>query len=121
MKHVLFLSGLLIFFFVSCKKNQLGGASTIQGRVVHHEKAISHSRVYIKFNAKEFPGTDVSLYNASVEADHHGNYSFKCYKGDYYLYGVGYDSAISKPVVGGIPVHIRNNETVDADVAVTED
>lgn len=122
MKHVLLFSGLLIAsLIISCKKNQLGGKSTVKGAVVHHAKIIPNATVYIKFNAKEFPGADVSLYDESVKADHHGSYSFKCYKGDYYLYGVGYDSAISKPVLGGIPVHIRNKETVEADVAVTED
>ena len=53
-------------------------------------------------------------------ADAEGHYEIKCYKGDYFLYGVGYDNSIQEIVTGGIAVHIRNNETVNVDVAVTE-
>ena len=116
-KIILLLVPLLI---LSCKKNQLGGTSTIKGTVLHHERFIANATVYIKFNSKDFPGTDVSKYDANVAADASGNYSLKCYKGDYYLYGVGYDPEIKEPVTGGIPIHIRNHETVNTDVPVTE-
>jgi hypothetical protein len=121
MKHVHYIILLTSVLFWSCKKNQPGGNSTIKGRVMHHERIIPNAIVYIKFNAKEFPGENSSDYDTSVHADAGGNYSFKCYKGDYYLYGFGYDSSIAKNVVGGLPVHIRNKETVETDVAVTED
>jgi len=116
---ILFIS----VFFLSCKKNELGGKSTIKGKVAHHSKAIANAMVFIKFRAKEFPGSDTALYDAKVRADASGNYSFKVYKGDYYLYGYGYDYSILSPflVVGGAPVHLRNHEDLDVDVAVTED
>ena len=42
-------------------------------------------------------------------------------KGAYYLFGVGFDSAIGKPVSGGVPVVIKSKtETVETDVPVTE-
>jgi hypothetical protein len=105
----------------SCKKNQLGGNSTVLGKVFHHSKAIAGASVYIKFNAKEFPGTDVSVYDSKVLADKDGNYSFTCYKGDYYLYGVGIDNQSPPlPVFGGTPLHIRSNESITIDIAVTE-
>lgn len=119
MKKALFLiaaSSLLL----SCKKNQLGGTSTIKGIVAHHSRAIPNSRVFIKFNAKEFPGEDTTVYDAKVTADAGGNYSIKCYKGDYYLYGFGYDDLIKQNVSGGVPVHVRRNEQVNSDVPVTE-
>lgn len=107
--------------FFSCKKNELDGKSTIKGKVVHHSKAISYATVFIKFNSKEFPGSDTTLYDAKVKADIDGNYLIKCYKGDYFLFGYGMDYAVSPPrVIGGIPVKIRNNETVEADIAITE-
>lgn len=122
MKRILVIGVLGIFVFLSaCKKNQLGGKSTIKGQVTHHETMIPNAIVYIKFNAKEFPGKDVSTYDAYSTTGADGTYEFKCYKGDYYLYGVGYDEAISKTVAGGLPVHIRNNEMVTMDVAVTEE
>jgi hypothetical protein len=114
--------GLGCLALFSCKKNQLGGKSVISGKVIHHAKAIPHAMVFIKFNAREFPGTDTTLYDEKVRADAAGKYTISCYKGDYYLYGFGYDYAIAPPyeVVGGVPVHIRNKEHLDVDVAVTE-
>jgi len=124
MKKIFLLSSLVVFaFFFSCKKNQLGGKSTIKGKVVHHSKAIAYASVFIKFNAKEFPGSDTNIYDSKVRADADGNYSIKCYKGDYYLYGFGYDYALLFPyhVKGGTHVRIRNNEVSETTVAVTED
>lgn len=108
--------------FFSCKKDQLGGKSTIKGAVKHHVKLIGNATVFIKFNAKDFPGADTTVYNAKVRADANGNYSINCYKGNYYLYAIGYDQDVIAPhiVSGGTPVNIRNNETVDIDLAVTE-
>ena len=44
------LSIALIFSFQSCKKNQLGGKSSLKGVVNHHGKAIANAIIYIKFN-----------------------------------------------------------------------
>lgn len=106
----------------SCKKNELNGSSTIKGKVVHHSKAIGGARVFIKFNATEFPGSDTSNYDAKVLADANGLFNISCYKGNYYLFAYGQDLAIAPPyvVVGGVPVKIRKNETVELQVAVTE-
>jgi hypothetical protein len=98
----------------------LGGKSVIKGTVLHHSRFIANSRVFIKFNAKEFPGTDTTKYDAKVFADAAGNYSIKCYKGDYYLFGFGFDDQLSLNVKGGVGVHIRNNESISIDVPVTE-
>lgn len=121
-KKVIFISLFFLALIFACKKNQLGGKSVIQGKVVHHSKKIANATIFIKFKTKEFPGADTNLYDTKVRADKDGNYSIKCYKGDYYLYGYGYDYTIDPPyiVLGGTPVHIRNNETTDIDVAVTE-
>ncbi len=108
--------------FLSCKKNKLGGSAEIKGVVMHHPKSIGGATVYIKFNAKEYPGSSFSSYDATVNADINGNYSFKVYQGDYYLYAVGYDEAIPAPniVQGGLPIHIRNREVVESNIPVTE-
>ena len=94
----------------------------MNGKVVHHSKAIAGARVFIKFDAKEFPGKDTTLYDEKVLTDANGNFSFFCYKGEYYLYGYGHDLAIDPPfiVVGGVPLNIRSKETVDLQIAVTE-
>ena len=111
---------LLLISIWGCKKNQLGGKATVKGSVLHHEKLIPRARIFVKFNAKEFPGADTTSYDSRVVADADGNYTLACYKGNYYLYGVGYDDAIQLKVYGGLAVSIRNNETVNTDVAVTE-
>ena len=111
-----------MFLFAGCKKNQLDGKATIDGSVRHHAKVIANATVFIKFKAKEFPGSDTTLYDAKVRADASGHYSIKCYKGDYYLFAYGYDPAIQSPyiVIGGSPVNIRNREKITIDLAVTE-
>lgn len=123
MKKIFFFSTLFILAVSSCKKNELGGTSSINGTVMHHSKVIAKASVFIKFNAKEFPGADTTKYDEKVRVDANGNYNFKCYKGDYYLYGFGYDYGIAPPyeVVGGVPVRIRKNEHLQIDLAVTED
>jgi hypothetical protein len=98
----------------------LGGSSTIKGVVAHHGKEIPNARVFVKFNAKEFPGSDTTKYDAKVKADANGNYIIKCYKGNYYLYGFGFDKGVPGSVSGGIPVNVRINEVIETVVAVTE-
>ncbi|MBN8694787.1 MAG: hypothetical protein J0L69_16455 [Bacteroidetes bacterium] len=122
MKQTISLLVLSILLFASCKKNQTGGKSEVKGTVFHHSKRIPEAIVYIKFNATEFPGKDVSVYDDKVIADSEGNYTVKFYKGSYYLYAVGKDYAIPAPyeVVGGVPIKLRTNEEINTDIYVTE-
>ncbi len=122
-KNIIFFSLLLVIGLLvsSCKKEGPGGKSTISGIVAHHGAAIPNSVVYIKYGATDFPGTAVSAYDAQVTADASGNYKFEgLRKGDYYLYGVGYDNSVVAPVTGGVGVRLRTNEHKDIDVPVTE-
>ena len=118
---ILFFFGLLITLS-SCKKNQLGGSCVIKGKVSHHSKAIANAIIYIKFNAKEFPGNEIELYDHSLSSNVNGEFSIACYKGDYYLFAKGIDDQLSqqKNVSGGVPVNIRNNEIVEMNLAVSE-
>lgn len=105
----------------SCHKEGTGGKSSVSGIAKHHEKSIGDCVIYIKYGTTEFPGTDVSKYDASVTADGSGNYSFTgLRKGDYYLYGVGYDTDISEAVTGGIAIKLKYNKDVTTNVPVTE-
>ncbi len=124
MKKIFFSILILLVFLVgACKKNELGGKSSIKGKVVHHSKAIPNAIVYIKFDSKESAGSDVSKYDTKVTADINGNYEIpSLYKGDYYMYAVGEDFAIPPPYIvnGGIPVSLRTKESIGIDVPVTE-
>jgi hypothetical protein len=114
----------VILTITACKKNDTGGKATIKGTVAHHSRAIPSATVYIKYGATEFPGSDVSVYNANVVAGADANYEIKSLRpGNYYVYAVGFDAAINEAVFGGVPVTIRNSEkkkTIDANIAVVE-
>lgn len=111
MKTKIIIAVLAIIVIASCKKEGMDGKATLKGYVKHHAVFIPNATVYIKYGATEFPGTDVSNYDASVQANANAYYEIKnLNKGSYYLYGVGYDSAISAPVFGGVPVKIKYSE-----------
>jgi hypothetical protein len=106
---------------VSCHKEGEGGKASVSGTVMHHTTPISASVVYIKYGESEFPGPDVSQYDAQVTADANGRYEFSSlYKGDYFLYGVGYDNNVGEIVSGGVAVEIKKNKDYSANVPVTE-
>jgi hypothetical protein len=108
--------------FYSCKKEGTGGKSSANGYVKHHSNTIPNAVVYIKYGATEFPGTDLSVYDNHVTTDANAHYEFKeLRKGNYFLYGVGYDKNISREVKGGIGIQLKRNNTVTTDVPVTED
>lgn len=113
----------MLAFLSSCKKNQVGGKASLNGLVAHHGKAIPNAVVYIKYNTTEFPGSEPSSYDTSVDADSFGNYTIKFYKGSYYIYAVGLDMGIPYPykVSGGLSVSLRNKEHLSKDIAVTEE
>ena len=122
--YKIFLSCLFVIVIIttnSCYKEGTGGKSSIAGTVYHHDRPIPNCVVYIKYGAVEFPGTDVSKYDASVTADASAHYEFHdLRRGDYYLYGVGFDNAGPFPVSGGIGIKLKYNKTLNTDVPVTE-
>ena len=94
----------------------------ISGKVFHHKDPIPNSAIYIKYGATEFPGADVTTYDNSIVADANGYFEFKdLRKGSYFLYGAGYDVAISSIVKGGVGIKLKNKETLNTNVPVTED
>jgi hypothetical protein len=116
-----FLFAALLVVVSGCKKEGIGGSSTIAAHVKHHESIIPFAKVYIKYGAKEFPGTTLTAYDDSLQTDAEAHGHFEdLVKGDYYLYGIGYDSAISSVVTGGIAVKLPNKEELEVDVPVTE-
>jgi hypothetical protein len=121
-KSILFILAIaLSTTFSACHKEGTGGKSSVSGSVKHHEALIPNCVVYIKYGTKEFPGKDLSKYDASVTADANAHYEIKdLRKGDYYLYGAGYDNSIMETVTGGIAVQLKYNKETETDVPVTE-
>lgn len=99
-----------------------GGSTTLEATPKHHSKNIDSCTIYIKYNTKELPTTfDDSakcvLRNGVPVATFTG-----LKKGDYYLYGKGWDPSIVENVKGGIPYTINDdNKTIPVTVPVTED
>jgi hypothetical protein len=118
----------LVVFTYACKKEGPGGKNTLVVFPKHHSKSIPNTTVYIKYGTNQFPGEDVAVYDDKLiakpmagEPDAHVHFE-NLRKGKYYLYGIGYDSAIAKTVKGGIPVEIKTKvgET-EVTLPITED
>ena len=120
---------IIVISICSCVKEGTGGDAEIAIWVKHHDKLIPGATVYIKYGTKDFPGDDVSVYDDSEACGKTGEEEAHTHfhdlnRGDYYLYAVGYDSAIAQTVKGGIPVTIKKADQdgeTDVDVPVTED
>lgn len=123
----LFCCLLFSLFLFSCSKEGPGGNTTIQGVVRHHDVPIPGAVAYIKYDVKEFPGTNIADYDASVNADENAYYKFiDLKKGNYFLFAVGFDTSKvynsqNLLVKGGIPIKIKKKtETVETDIPVKE-
>ena len=119
--------GLFVFFMAisACTKAGLGGNAEIAAFPQHHGKAIKGATGYIKFNSSEAPSSlqayDLVVPPKSASEDHVHFENLQ--PGDYYIYMVGYDSAIQQVVRGGIPYTLsrsNRNSEVDVQVPVTE-
>lgn len=118
---LLLIPSLLLLLFTACKQEGLDGESIVTGTTAHHSNPIPHTTVYLKFGATELPSTDPADYDHNVQADANGVYTIaNLTKGEYYLYGIGYDSSIHQAVTGGIAFEIGKNETKTVNVAITE-
>ncbi len=109
----------LAVFFSGCKEdkkeeesdNCLEGRTgnlTLVAKMVHHARPIPGCRVFVKYNAVNFPGEDTSLYDYRITAAADTPYvtidSLNC--GNYYIYAVGIDSLLDPSnwiCKGGIP------------------
>ena len=122
------LLALLLVLQYSCKKKKEYVPATVAVYVKHHGALIPAAKVYVKYDAKEFPGTEASNYNDSavcgVEGHGIGHTHFKdLAAGDYYFYSTGYDSTIMDEVIGGIGLTVGESEEkqeLTLDIPVTE-
>jgi hypothetical protein len=133
----IFLLIILIGFFQSCddKENDpqpdlcnegRNGELQLVMKMFHHARPIKGARVFIKYNASEFPGEDTSKYDHAVSAPLDSPYAFvdslAC--GNYYIYAIGIDSLLDPSnwvCKGGLPY--RTNLSAGSDsinVYITE-
>lgn len=113
----------------SCGKKEncsagTGGAATLTAYGKHHGKIVTPKSVHVKFNSLEFPGSDAASYDLTIAADttedHIEIENLKC--GDYYIYMIGYDTALKETVKGGIPYTVEENASgeINLNVPITE-
>ncbi|MGZ3863328.1 MAG: hypothetical protein ACXVPN_07895 [Bacteroidia bacterium] len=126
MKHLvkIVMVAFLLYAISACRKNGTGGKADISATVIHHDHVVPYTVIYIKYGAKDFPGTNLSNYNDYVTTDQNGHADISHLRqGDYYLYGVGYDSTIMSPIGGGGHISIKwsqRKKTIAFTVPVTE-
>ena len=109
------------FAITGCVEAGPGGTARVDGVTAHHDLPIPNTKVYIQYGSLLSPGTDPGLYDDSTTSNGNAQFSFTgLQKGDYYIYGIGFDSTIGEVVRAGIPVSLKSGDAVDVIVPVTE-
>lgn len=102
------------------------GQLTLTMKMIHHTRPIKGARVFIKYNATEFPGEDTLKYDFAVSASTDSPYasidSLAC--GNYYVYAIGIDSMLDPTnwvCKGGLPYRTNLSSGADSiNVYITE-
>ena len=121
---------LSVMFITSCAKEGLGGDATLVVFLKHHGSIIKNhvgypDTVFVKYNSKESPGITAANYDTYFIGEE-GEDHVHCHNlkwGNYFIYGVGIDSAGPYAVMGGMAVKIKRSERkeeIDIDLAVME-
>lgn len=120
-----FVYAIIAIAFLSCCKGGGGGDATLTVFPQHHGLSIPGCTVYIKYNTTEQPGAGTTGYDIQFTAGAN-DLSVKCTGlkcGNYYVYAVGNDAAISQQVRGGQSVEIpfsKRDGNINVTLPVTE-
>ncbi|MCB0698758.1 MAG: hypothetical protein H6551_00540 [Chitinophagales bacterium] len=125
--HSLLLVGTLALLSTSsCKKKEneavagKGGSAVLKVSPKHHSDYIDSCTIFLKYNAQDKP----SSYDEQVVCVQENGKPVATFtglkKGNYYVYGDGWDPDIEQKVVGGIPYTVSEEKTYDINVPVTE-
>lgn len=118
--------GLLLVFGCRKKNNAgLGGDNTLLIKVRHHTVVLDSITVYVKFNNEDAP-TSIDEYDINAKVEIKNGDTLATFeglkKGDYYLYGKGWDPDFNTVVEGGLPIEISTESgTSEYNLQVTED
>lgn len=120
---LLILSATLLLFEPACKRREsagFGGSANLKLIAKHHGLLIDSCTFYIKFNAKDKPD-EYDVIRTTIH-DASGSYAMLegMKKGDYYIYGIGWDSTIQEVVMGGLPYEVTEEIDQDVIISVTE-
>jgi hypothetical protein len=122
LQKVYFLSLLMLSGF-SCTKGGTGGSGSIAVVAVQHNgKDLTEAHVFFEYGTKEFPGTDLSRYDANGRFTKIGvNRAIfhNLTSGYYYLYAISSDGT-GKELKGPLSVRIRRGESKEVVIPVFE-
>lgn len=101
-----------------------GGNTTLRITPQHHDKRIDSCHIFIKYDATARPGNmvfDDSMWVTPEDGRPIAKFQ-GLLKGDYYIYGIGYDPDIAEPVDGGTSFTVIDTllNSYDIYMAVTE-
>lgn len=114
-----FIAGTVAVVATGCRKDKddiagKGGSATLRITPKHHGIPVDSCRIYIKYNAQDAPADGV--YDDSTDAIVVGTGVPRMglfpglKRGNYYIFGRGWDPAISQVVRGGTPFNINNDQ-----------
>jgi len=133
MKQILKTTALLLgataLLFSACERPATevevggkGGNATLKVTPQHHGDNIDSCTIHIKYNVLDKPSSH--NYEEEVKCVMEGGKPVATFtnlkKGNYYIYGEGWDPDIDQAVVGGIPYTITEEKTISINVPVTE-
>lgn len=115
----------MIACLASCRKEDdkpiggKGGNATLYVTPQHHDRNIDSCKIYIRYNAKTAGAYNDSAFCVQVSGKPVATFG-GLKKGDYYLYGSGWDAEIDESVIGGTSVTISEEKAYDIYVPVSE-
>ncbi len=111
----------------SCKREDpepvagKGGNAVLNIVPRHHAKIIDSCLVFIKYNAQDLPSSfDDSVWCQPVNGVSTAIFSGLT-KGQYYIFGRGYDEDIDQICIGGGPFTITEEGNLHYNLAITEE
>lgn len=106
----LYTAGLLLVLFASCHKAGTGGEAILNVHILKTGGVgtVPGCHVYLKYDARDYPGSTLSDYDENIIADYGGHAQFtNLRKGYYYVLVTGRDTTTGDSVSGSVPYDIR--------------
>lgn len=123
---IAFLTLAACISFTSCERPNdvevggTGGNAILKITPQHHGNNIDSCTISIKYNAQDKP----AAYDNEVKCVMENGKPVATFsglkKGNYYIFGRGWDPSIEQHVEGGIPYTITEEKTIEITVPVTE-
>lgn len=113
-------------FFTACERKEStpvagkGGNATLKVTPQHHGDDIDSCTIFLKYNVLDKPSAYDEEVKCVMENGKPVATFSNLHKGNYYVFGRGWDPEIEQNVEGGIPYTITEDKTINITVPVTE-